>query len=118
MAPGRQSGRPEAAPAEASPQAGADSATTPGAVRTYTLLGADGTPRVRTQPGTFGGNARGKLYGRLDCPAARRALAQGGYAPHRVFFPDEATAVAAGYRPCAACLPVPYAAWRRATGGR
>jgi len=28
-----------------------------------------------------------------------------------VFFADEATAVAAGYRPCARCLPGWYHAW-------
>ena len=32
----------------------------------------------------------------------------------RVFFADAATAVAAGYRPCAVCLPEEYAAWKRA----
>ncbi|MEO7131789.1 MAG: Ada metal-binding domain-containing protein [Dermatophilaceae bacterium] len=31
---------------------------------------------------------------------------------HRVFFADEATAVAAGYRPCAVCLPGSYRTWR------
>jgi AraC family transcriptional regulator of adaptative response / DNA-3-methyladenine glycosylase II len=31
---------------------------------------------------------------------------------HRVFFADEPTAIAAGYRPCASCLPERYAAWR------
>jgi len=30
---------------------------------------------------------------------------RGGYIQHRVFFADEATAIAAGYRPCAACCP-------------
>jgi methylphosphotriester-DNA--protein-cysteine methyltransferase len=33
---------------------------------------------------------------------------------HRVFFADEATAIAAGYRPCAVCLPERYALWKRA----
>jgi hypothetical protein len=41
-----------------------------------------------------------------------RALARGQYAPHRVFFADEPTAVAAGYRPCAVCLPDRYARWK------
>ncbi|HEY2100575.1 MAG TPA: hypothetical protein VGH72_29215, partial [Pseudonocardia sp.] len=50
--------------------------------------------------------------GRLDCRSALRALARGGYARHRVFFADEATAVAAGYRPCAVCLPARYRAWK------
>ncbi|MCW2891468.1 MAG: hypothetical protein JWO75_957, partial [Actinomycetia bacterium] len=40
------------------------------------------------------------------------AIARGGYARRRVFFADEATAVAAGYRPCAACCRERYDAWR------
>jgi methylphosphotriester-DNA--protein-cysteine methyltransferase len=53
------------------------------------------------------------VYGRLDCRAALRAIAAGGYVRHRVFFADEATAVAAGYRPCAVCLPDAYRAWKQ-----
>jgi methylphosphotriester-DNA--protein-cysteine methyltransferase len=34
--------------------------------------------------------------------------------PHRVFFADEATAIAAGYRPCGACMRREYAAWKAA----
>jgi methylphosphotriester-DNA--protein-cysteine methyltransferase len=34
-----------------------------------------------------------------------------------VFFADEATAVAAGYRPCARCLPERYALWKRDPAG-
>lgn len=37
-------------------------------------------------PGTLGGYRRGKLYGKLDCPSALRAIAQGGYIKYRVFF--------------------------------
>jgi Metal binding domain of Ada len=33
---------------------------------------------------------------------------------NRVFFADEQTAVAAGYRPCAVCLPDAYAQWKAA----
>jgi methylphosphotriester-DNA--protein-cysteine methyltransferase len=29
-----------------------------------------------------------------------------------VFFADEETAIGAGYRPCAVCLPAEYAAWK------
>jgi methylphosphotriester-DNA--protein-cysteine methyltransferase len=50
----------------------------------------------------------------LDCPAALRALARGGYRSQRVFFADEQTAVTAGYRPCAVCLPAAYRAWKTA----
>jgi len=32
----------------------------------------------------------------------------------RVFFADAATAIAAGYRPCAGCLPEKYKAWKAA----
>jgi methylphosphotriester-DNA--protein-cysteine methyltransferase len=35
----------------------------------------------------------------------------------RVFFADAATAVTAGYRPCAVCLPEPYAAWKATRAG-
>lgn len=83
--------------------------------RTYTLVGRDGRSYASATPGTLGGHRRGRLYGRVDCPVARRAIARGGYVAHRVFFADEPTAVAAGYRPCAACLPERYAQWK---GGR
>ncbi|WP_460826943.1 Ada metal-binding domain-containing protein [Nostocoides australiense] len=55
---------------------------------------------------------------RLDCPSELRAIARGGYVTHRVFFADEATAVAAGYRPCARCLPTAYRAWKDDTLAR
>ena len=85
--------------------------------RTYTLLGADRRLYSSAAPGRFGGHRKSRIYGRRDCPggAARhreRRLRRGGYAAHRVFFADERTAVAAGYRPCAVCLPGAYAAWK------
>ena len=80
--------------------------------KTYTLIGADGKPYESATPGTLGGHRRQKGYGRLDCPAALRWIAKGHYVKHRVFFADEATAIAAGYRPCAACLPEQYRAWK------
>ncbi|MFC8449376.1 hypothetical protein [Kitasatospora sp. NPDC057223] len=85
--------------------------------RTYTLTGPDNRPYPSPVPGTLGGHRPGRLYGRLDCPSARRAIAAGGYTRHRVFFPDEPTAVAAGYRPCAVCLPGPYRRWKHTAGG-
>lgn len=78
----------------------------------FTLTGSDGRLYASATPGTLGGHRRGRLYGRLDCPTALRALARGGYAGQRVFFADETTAVAAGYRPCAVCLPQEYRAWK------
>ncbi|WP_346768444.1 Ada metal-binding domain-containing protein [Streptomyces sp. R301] len=52
------------------------------------------------------------MYGRLDCPSALRHIARGHHVRHRVFFADETTATAAGYRPCAVCLPTRHRAWR------
>src|SRR6202000_2592946 len=66
----------------------------------YTLLGADGRPDQSASKGRWGGHRRAKIYGRLDCPSALRAIARGGYAGYRVFFADEETAVAAGQPPC------------------
>lgn len=80
--------------------------------RHWTLIGADGRPYDSAVPGLLGGHRRGRRYGRLDCPAALRAIARGGYLADRVFFRDEATARAAGYRPCAACMPAAYTAWK------
>lgn len=78
----------------------------------YTLCGPDNMPYRSSTPGTLGGHRRGKLYGRLDCPSALRAIARGHYLRYRVFFADEATAIAAGYRPCAVCLPAQYQRWK------
>jgi methylphosphotriester-DNA--protein-cysteine methyltransferase len=79
----------------------------------YHLLDSKGDPVTSDSPGLFGGNRRLKIYGRLDCPSARRAL-PGGYARHRVFFADEATAIAAGYRPCGVCMRGEYRRWKSA----
>src|SRR5918911_2648854 len=78
----------------------------------YTLIGSDGRPYQSDTPGIYGGYRPRKLYGRLDCPSALRHIRNGKYVTHRVFFPDEQTAIAAGYRPCAVCLPQRYAAWK------
>jgi hypothetical protein len=83
--------------------------------KTFTLIGPNGQPYQSLEPGSLGGHRRSRIYGRLDCRAALQAIARGGYVRHRVFFPDEATAVAAGYRPCAVCLPEKYAGWKKGT---
>lgn len=80
--------------------------------KTYRLIGADGQPYESARPGALGGHRRTKGYGRLDCPAALRWIAKGHYTAHRVFFADEGAAIAAGYRPCAVCLPERYREWK------
>ena len=80
----------------------------------YHLICPDGRPYERLTNGTLGGHSKTRIYGRLDCPGALRALARGGpYAKHRVFFADEATAIEAGYRPCWLCSRPQYIAWKR-----
>jgi hypothetical protein len=80
--------------------------------RTYTLIGADGNPYSIAEKGTIGGHQGAKIFGRLDCPTALRAIARGGYVRHRVFFADTGTARKAGYRPCAVCCPKQYREWK------
>jgi methylphosphotriester-DNA--protein-cysteine methyltransferase len=81
---------------------------------TFTLIGRDGKPYESEAPGTLGGHRRSKVYGRLDCAGAARWIAKGHYVKHRVFFADEATAIAAGYRPCNGCMPDRYREWKAA----
>ena len=80
----------------------------------YKLIGPDGKQYASATPGLFGGHKGGKGYGRLDCPCAARWIAKGYYVKHRVFFADEATAIAAGYRPAACCMKERYALWKQA----
>lgn len=63
---------------------------------------------------TLGGYRKTKIYGLLRCAAGKRMKAV-----NRVFFKDEAEALANGYRPCARCMREQYNQWRRlaATGG-
>lgn len=81
-------------------------------IKTYSLLDANGTPYESDHKGTIGGHRKLKIYGRLDCPSALRYIAKGQYVKHRVFFADEESAVAAGYRPCSKCMPIEYAQWK------
>lgn len=83
--------------------------------RTWALVGRTGQAYESGVPGTLGGHRKGKLYGLLTCRAAAQAITRGGYVQHRVFFPDEPTAIAAGYRPCSVCLPEKYVAWKTVT---
>jgi hypothetical protein len=81
--------------------------------KTYQLLGKDRQIYSSGTPGFLGGNGQMKIYGQLNGSSAMRALAAGNtYQKHRVFFADEATAIAAGYRPCGNCMRDQYRAWR------
>ena len=81
--------------------------------KTYRLIGKDGKEYESKEPGTLGGNRKLKIYGKLDCPSAKRWILKGHYVKNRVFFPDEETAIAAGYRPCAVCMKEEYKVWKK-----
>jgi hypothetical protein len=84
-----------------------------GTEKRYRLVDADGQEILSRRPGTLGGHRRTRVYGRLDCPVALSLIARGfDVRRHRVFFADEETAVAAGYRPCGACLREEYRRWK------
>jgi hypothetical protein len=80
--------------------------------KTYALVGADGKSYRSLTKGSLAGHRKLKIYGRLDCPSALRWIGKGKYIQHRVFFLDQATAIAAGYRPCAVCMPKDYKEWK------
>ena len=77
-----------------------------GARMSYTLLGRDGRPYASEgQGGARRRRAARRVYGTMDCPVCAVAACGRGFEPkHRVFFLDEETAIAAGFRPCGACL--------------
>ena len=84
----------------------------------FRLVGPDGREFWSEVPGKLGGHRRNKLYGRLDCRSALWWLARGHIVRHRVFFANERTAIAAGYRPCAVCMPDEYRVWKAAQASR
>ena len=85
-------------------------------VKSYTLLGVDGKSYQNSTPGLLGGHKKLKIYGRLDCPSALRYIAKRQYVKNRVFYKDEETAIVAGFRPCAKCLPKEYKLWKDKQG--
>ncbi len=83
-------------------------------MKTYTLLAPTG-PRTRARPpapsvATAGAGSTDAWTARPRGAPSRRAAT----APYRVFFADEETAIAAGYRPCHTCLREAYTAWKAA----
>ncbi len=80
--------------------------------KTYNLIGADGKPYKSLAKGTLGGHKKDKIYGTLDCAGAKMWIEKGHYVKQRVFFADENTAIAAGFRPCARCLKQKYQEWK------
>lgn len=80
-------------------------------MKQYTLLGVNGFYKSYKK-GSFGGNKRLKIYGCLDCPSANRWIEKGYYVKDRVFFKNESTAIACGFRPCGICMKKQYKRWK------
>ncbi len=78
----------------------------------YKLFSPNNEIYESSTPGEFGGNKKAKIYGKLTCTAANRAISK-GYAQHRVFFENEAIAIAAGFRPCGRCMKEQYVIWAK-----
>ena len=78
----------------------------------FKLIDSNGQPYLSDTPGKLGGYKKMKIYGKLDCPSAQKWIEKGHYIQHRVFFENEETAIAAGYRPCAKCMPDEYKQWK------
>jgi hypothetical protein len=55
----------------------------------------------------YAGHAHDKIFGRLDCRSGRRMKRN-----NRVFFTDQAEAMASGFRPCGPCMRKDYDVWK------
>ena len=78
----------------------------------YVLTDGRGQPYLSDRAGALGGHSKLHIYGCLDCPSAKRYLEKGQYAQYRVFFANEADAIAADYRPCGVCMRDAYMKWK------
>lgn len=63
---------------------------------------------IRKGEVTLGGYRKAKIFGLLSCRSGKRMKAE-----NRVFFKNEAEALAAGYRPCGHCMKAQHAHWKR-----
>jgi len=53
------------------------------------------------------GNRKLKIYGQLHCVSGKRMKKV-----NRVFFVNEAEAIASGFRPCGRCMNIKYQRWK------
>ena len=88
----------------------------PNIPKRYRLMGADGRFYDSPVPGQIAGNRKLKTYGQLKCGLPDCGFPDKGHpegSPKiRVFFAEEETAIAAGYRPCGGCMPQRYKQWK------
>lgn len=62
---------------------------------------------IRSGAIQYGGNRKGKIYGRLNCRSGK-----GMTTSNRVFFSNSHEAIAHGYRPCGHCMRKEYLEWK------
>jgi len=63
--------------------------------------------KIRNGSICLGGNAKLKIYGKLDCTSGKRMKKE-----NRVFFVSEQEARKQGFRPCGHCLKEHYKKWK------
>ena len=54
------------------------------------------------------GNAKLKIYGKLNCASGKRMKAG-----NRIFFKNEEEALQSGFRPCGNCMKQAYKDWKK-----
>jgi methylphosphotriester-DNA--protein-cysteine methyltransferase len=64
--------------------------------------------KIRSGEIILGGNAKLKIYGKLNCKSGKRMKVE-----NRVFFGSEKEAPQSGYRPCGHCMKKEYEKWKR-----
>lgn len=62
--------------------------------------------KIKNKEICYGGNARLKIYGLLNCKSGKRMKRA-----NRVFFKTENEALSNGYRPCGNCMYTKYKKW-------
>ena len=62
---------------------------------------------IRADKIRYGGNARLKIYGTLECNSGKRMSRK-----NRVFFASVDEARKAGFRPCGNCMRLEYLKWK------
>ncbi len=63
--------------------------------------------KIKDQSIRYAGNARLKIFGRLDCKSGKKMKKE-----NRVFFKTETEAFFFGFRPCGHCMPGEYKKWK------
>jgi len=76
-------------------------------IRHIEIINAELRKKIRDGTVCFGGNARLKIYGKLNCTSGKR-MKKG----NRVFFQTQKEAVLQGFRPCGHCLKADYEKWK------